>query len=307
MEKVAILFNPSSGRGLSLKKKDDIKATLANNSISYNWFNSESEKHLKELARKNAESFQVILVVGGDTSFQMVASEVYQTPYNPALGMIPTGSANDIAISLGSRSTEDILESLKKMKTQMMDIGLLEIKDHPEKIFFVGSLSLGLGVTINQFLSLYWKNHPIQAKLGNTFQTIAGFLGASYSYRKNKIPMTIHLASDTFKNEVNFSILVFSNVPYYAGGLKVCPSTSPFDGKINCSVFNTKSLPHSTKIAYSVWRQNHGHRDEIQFFEGKTFTASSKNFINIQYDGNVVSGVKEFKVSVIPSAIKILA
>ncbi|MFO7981243.1 MAG: diacylglycerol kinase family protein [Candidatus Aminicenantes bacterium] len=306
MDKIAILFNPSSGRGLSLKKKDDIKAALEKNSISFQWFKSESEKHLKELAREKAESFPIILVVGGDTSFQIAASEIYQTPYNPALCMIPTGSANDIAISLGCRSLGSILESLKEMKTRMMDMGLLEIKGCPENIYFVGSLSLGLGVTINQFVAQYWKNHPLQAKLGNTFQVIAGFLGARYSFKKNKIPMKIQLASDNFKNEVDFSIIVFSNVPFYAGGFRVHPETSPFDGKINCSVINTKSLGHTTQLAYSVWKQKHRHKHKIQFFDGMNFTAYSKKPINVQYDGKVVSGVKEFKVSVLPSAIKIL-
>lgn len=306
MDKVAILFNPSSGRGLSLRKEDDIKTWLKNNSIPFKWSNSKSENHLKQLAREKAESFQVILVVGGDTSFQIVAAEIYKTPYNPALCMIPTGSANDIAISLCKGSIKSILESLKEMKTKRMDMGLLEIKGYPEKIYFVGSLSLGLGVTINQFVSKYWKRHPIQAKLGKTFQVIAGFLGTRYSFKQNKVPMKIRLASDNFEIDVDFSIMVFSNVPCYASGFRVCPNTSPFDGKINCSVINTKSLAHTTQLTYSVWRQKHRHKEEIQFFDGKSFTAYSKKPIKVQYDGKVVSGVKEFKVSVLPSAIKIL-
>ena len=306
MEKVAILFNPSSGRGLSLKKKDDIKATLVKNSISYKWFNSESEEHLKELARKKARSFETILVVGGDTSFQIVASEIYQSSYNPALCMIPTGSANDIALSLGCGSIESIIESLKTMKTRMIDLGLLEIKDYPENIYFVGSLSLGLGVTINQFVAQYWKNHPIQAKLGNVLQVIAGLQGARYSFKKHKVPMKIQLDSHDFKNEVDFSIIVFSNVPCYAGGFQVCPSTSPFDGILNCSVINTRSFTHTTRLAYSIWKQKHRNKKEIQALNAVSFTARSKKPINVQYDGKVISGVKKFKVSALPSALKIL-
>jgi len=306
MNKTAILFNPASGRGLSLKKKDEIKKFLDNHSLSFKWFDSESEEHLKDLAKKKARSFQTILVVGGDTSFQIVASEIYKTSHNPALCMIPTGSSNDIALSLGCRSLESFIESIKKTKTQKMDVGLLEIKGYPEKIYFVGSLSLGLGVTINQFVSQYWKNHPLQAKLGNAFQVLAGFLGARYSFKKNKVPMKIKLTSDSFENEVDFSIMVFSNVPCYAGGLRVHPFASPFDGKINCSVINTKSLAQTTRLAYSVWKHKHKHKHEIQFLDGQYFTASSQKPINIQYDGKVISGVKEFKISVIPSAIKIL-
>lgn len=306
MDKVAILFNPSSGRGLSLRKEDDIKAWLKNNSIPFNWSNSESEIHLKQLAREKAESFQAILVVGGDTSFQMVASEIYQTSYNPALCMIPTGSANDIAISLGCRSIKTVLGALKKMKTQMMDIGLLEIKGHSENIYFVGSLSLGLGSTINQFVAQYWKRHPVQAKLGPSFQIIAGFLGAIDSFKKNKIPMRIILSGDNFEQNLRFSIIVFSNVPSYAGGLRINPKASPFDGKIDCCVIDSTSLIHSSKLAFSAWRKKHSKKKEIQFFEGKSFTAFSDKPINIQYDGNVVSDVREFRVSVIPSAIKIL-
>lgn len=306
MNQVAILFNPASGRGLSLKKKDDIKSALKHSSISFAWYNSESEEHLKELAREKARSFNTILVVGGDTSFQIAAAEIYESPYEPALCMIPTGSANDIALSLGCSSIGSIIESLKEMKTQRMDLGLLETNSHPEKIYFVGSLSLGLGVTINQFITQYWKNHPFQAKLGKSFQVKAGFLGARYSFKKNKVPMRIKLSSGTFENEIDFSIMVISNVPCYAGGLRVCPDTTPFDGKLNCAVINSKSLVQTTLLAYSVWRQTHKHRNEIRFLVGKSFTAHSKNPIRVQYDGKVISGVREFKVSALSSAIKIL-
>ncbi len=306
MDKVAILFNPSSGRGLSLKKKDYIKRGLEKNSISYNWFDSESENHLKQLAREKAKSFQTIMVVGGDTSFQIVASEVYQTPYNPALCMMPTGSANDIAKSLDNCSSVSSLASLKEAKTHMMDIGLLDIKEKSEKIYFVGNLSLGLGVTINQFISEYWKRHPFQAKMGKGLLIMAGFLGGMDSFKQSKIPLKIKLSGDDFETEVEFSIIIFSNVPCFAGGLKICPDTSPFDGKINCSVVNSSTLLQSTKLAYLVWRGRHANRNEMQFFRSKSFLARSDDPISVQYDGKVISGIREFNVSVLSSAIKIL-
>ncbi|MCD6517458.1 MAG: hypothetical protein J7L72_08610 [Candidatus Aminicenantes bacterium] len=306
MDKVAILFNPSSGRGLSLKKKECIKENLKKNSLSFKWFDSESENHLMQLAREKAESFQVIMIVGGDTSFQIVASEIYKTPYNPALCMIPTGSANDIAKSLDSCSSKSILASLKEGKTHRMDICLLDIKGRSEKIYFVGSLSLGLGVTINQFISEYWKRHPVQAKLGKGFQVMAGFLGGRDSFKKNKIPLKIRLSGENFETEVAFSIIIFSNVPCYAGGLRVCPDTSPFDGKINCSIVSSTSLLQTTKLAYLVLRGKHVKRKEIQFFRSKDFTVKSHEPMSVQYDGKVISGIKEFKVSALSSAIKIL-
>ncbi len=306
MDKVAILFNPSSGRGLSLRKKHYIKERLEKNSISFNWFDSESENHLIQLAREKAKSFQVIMVVGGDTSFQIVASEIYKTPYNPALCMIPTGSANDIAKSLDSCSSESILASLKKGKTHMMDICLLDIKGKSEKIYFVGNLSLGLGVTINQFISEYWKRHPFQAKLGKGFQIIAGFIGGKDSFKQNKIPLKIRLSGENLETEVTFSIIVFSNVPCYAGGLRVCPDASPFDGKLNCSILNSTCLLQTTKLAYLVLRGKHANRKEIQFFHSKSFLVSSDEPISVQYDGKVTSGIREFKVSVLSAAVKIL-
>jgi diacylglycerol kinase (ATP) len=306
MEKVAVLFNPSSGRGLSLRKKDEIIKKLKKNSIPFNWFESDSENHLKQLAKEKAESYKTILVVGGDTSFQIAASEIYQSPYNPALCMMPTGSANDIAISLCSNSFESILKSLKESKTKRMDMVLLEIKGKSEKIFFAGSLSLGLGVTVNQYITNYWKQHPLQAKQGKLFQVMAGFLGAIESFKQKRLPMKINLSSEDFEQNFNFSIAVFSNVPSYAGGLRVNPHASPFDGKINCCVIDTKSFNDSLKMAYSVWRKKHANKRETKLFSKKSFMVTSDEPINIQYDGNVILGVKEFKVSVLPSAIKIL-
>ena len=62
----------------------------------------------------------------------------------------------------------------------------------------------------------------------------------------------------------------------------------------------------TTKLAYLVWRGKHADRKEMQFFRSKDFLARSYEPISVQYDGKVISGIREFKVSVLSSAIKIL-
>ncbi|MBD3415393.1 MAG: hypothetical protein GF421_13325 [Candidatus Aminicenantes bacterium] len=306
MDKMAILFNPSSGRGLSLKKEDRIKALLKQNSIPFQWFCSRSENHFRQLAQEKARSFQVILVVGGDTSFQIAASEIHKSPYQPTLYLMPTGSANDIAMSLGIHSVDSTIQSLLESKTRQMDLGLLEIKGRSEKIYFVGSLSLGLGATINQFVAHYWKQHPLRAKYGKLIQVWAGFLGARHSFQHQNIPMKIQLSSDDSTHNIESSIVVFSNVPCYAGGLRVCPWASPFDGKLDCSIIHTTSFMHTARFAYSVWRQKHKHKKEIRYLQNKSFSVSSQEPINIQYDGQIIPGIRDFQASILPSALNIL-
>ena len=135
---------------------------------------------------------------------------------------------------------------------------------------------------------------------------MAGLFGGKDSFKQNKIPMRIKLSGDGFETEVEFSIIIFSNVPCFAGGLKVHPDTSPFDGKINCSIVNSSAMLQTTKLAYLVWRGKHADRKEMQFFRSKDFLARSYEPISVQYDGKVISGIREFKVSVLSSAIKIL-
>ena len=105
-----------------MKKRKEIELKLKEYAIPYEWFTSESEAHLKELARMTAEKYPVVVAVGGDTTFCKVASEFLVMEKQPVLGMIGAGSANDIVRGIGGLCLDKLCQNLKYGKKRPMDM-----------------------------------------------------------------------------------------------------------------------------------------------------------------------------------------
>jgi len=250
MDPVAVLFNPSSGRGKSKRKRGQIEAKFKQYAIPYKWFASRNEAHLKELAQTAAQSFPVIVAAGGDTTFQLIAAEVLSTDKDPALTMAATGSSNDIACGLGWPQLDSLCEAIRVGRERRMDVGLLEIIGGSAKVYFIGALSLGLGVEVNRFVAGFWRRFPLAAKGGGFMQTVAGIFGIKDSFKYNRVPLKAKLKCERFERELDFSLMVFANIPSYAGGVELTPGVTAFDGKIDCCVISSDNFLQTLLIGF---------------------------------------------------------
>ncbi len=107
------MFNPSPGKGRSLKQKEKIQRCLKEKNIDFDLMVTESEDDLRQLAGEKAKEYEKIVGVGGDTTFNIIAGEIlkYRGPI-PALGMIGTGSTNDIVRGLKSGQENGLFDGV---------------------------------------------------------------------------------------------------------------------------------------------------------------------------------------------------
>lgn len=303
---IAFLFNPSSGRGKSMKKRPKIEAHLKKYGIEYEWFVTESEAHLKQLAREAAESYPVIVTVGGDTTFTLVIGEILKMSSNVILGMVGTGSANDIARGLGLFQLDVFCQTLVSGNTRPMDVARLEIGGMTDEIYFGGALSLGLGVEVSRYIEDFRDRYPLLYSGGKVSQTLTGIRAIRSAFAKNSVPKRVKLKVDGVQQEVEYSLLAIGNLPYYANGIKLFPDMTPFNGKLECCVVNSTSLLHSIVVGDQAIRGRHLQRNEVQMFSGTSFEISSSDAIDVQYDGEIIPSVHEFRVTVLPAAVNVL-
>ena len=306
MDPVAVLFNPSSGRGKSERKRGQIEAKLNQYAIPYKWFDSRNKAHLIELAQTAAQSFPVIVAVGGDSTFQLIATEVLSSETDPALTIAATGSSNDIACVLGWPELDSLCKAIRDGRDRRMDVGLLEFKGGSAKVYFMGALSLGLGVEVNRFVAGFWRRFPLAAKGGGFMQTVAGIFGIKDSFKYNRVPLKAKLKWERFEREMDFSLMVFANIPLYAGGVEVTPGVTAFDGKINCCVISSDNFLQTLLIGIRARKGRHISSDNVQIISDTAFEIISPDNIDLQYDGEIINSVKAFKVSILPAALKVL-
>lgn len=304
---IAFLFNPSSGRGKSLKKRPRIEAFLNKYGIEAQWFVSESEAHLKQLARETAESYPVMVTVGGDTTFTLVLEEILRMSSDVILGMVGTGSANDIARGLGSFRLDAFCQALKSGNRRRMDVVKLEVKGMSEMIYFGGALSLGLGVVVSRYIEEFRDRYPILYPGGRVSQTFTGIRAIRKAFADNSVPQSAWLKVNGVQHEIEYSLMAIGNIPYYANGIKLFPEMTPFNGKLECCIVNSTSLLHTIVVGDKAKRGTHFRRDEVEMYSGTSFGISTSDSIDVQYDGKIIPSVREFKVTVLPAAVNVLA
>jgi diacylglycerol kinase (ATP) len=313
MEKAALLLNPSAGKGRSGKKRGEIEHCLQKHEIPYDLMVSQSEEHLRQLARQAAAEYRHIVGVGGDTTFKIIAGELLNDKGGgerqtvPTLGMIGTGSANDIVRSLGIQKIESLCRAIKEKNTRKMDVGILNSETEAKPLLFLGSLSIGLGTTVNRYIEAFCQRHPQLAKFDLFGQVLAGAMAVHRSFARGQVPRRATLKHDGTSTEIAFSLLTFLNIPFYANGLRLGPNTTPFDGLLEAVVIQTVSLPGTLTMAIAVGRGRHEKRQDCRIISAPGFRLIPDGKMDILADGDIVTEVGPFEVSLRPAALRVFS
>lgn len=319
MKTVAVLFNPSAGQGRSIKEKKAIEYHLVSNGIDYDMFISKSETHLKELASEHVNNYPIVVGVGGDTTFNIVASAVLNACPSPMLGLIGTGSANDIVRGLNIQSIKTSCRAIAQEQVRYMDVGVARLFRNDGsscRISFLGTLSAGLGTTVNRYVARYQQLHPRWARLNPFSQLTAGLKGIRHSFKSGYLPLTATIGySDTeleksIQQEIRFSLLVFLNTPYYANGMKMIHERTGerlFDELLDCCIIDTTSFTSTLAVGLNVNNGKYLQRENVSMIHSPAFRVKCPEPLNIQVDGDIYTGIHEFHVSLVPGMLKVLA
>lgn len=111
------LYNPNSGRGKIVRKLALIRKTLEKKFSHVDVMSTLSGEDMTAKAREGAKIYDVIVFSGGDGSFNNVLQGIGES--DVTLGYLPSGTANDVARSLGipkkiSRALHIICEGRKE-------------------------------------------------------------------------------------------------------------------------------------------------------------------------------------------------
>jgi diacylglycerol kinase (ATP) len=216
-----VILNPYSNRWNSQKRWPETEAALKSAGVDFELVVSERKGHITELvAQAVREKFSPIIVAGGDGSIGdalnglMQASGPGKEAVGP-LGIMPTGSANDMAFNVGLPT--DLNAAAKVIaagKTKTMDIGRLNKK------YFINNSACGLEpyVTIK-----HEKIHWIKG--------MARYLVAAVQAIMDKAEWHADIKWDDGEYSGPVSLVSIGN-GRRTGGFFMTPHADPFDGKL---------------------------------------------------------------------------
>ena len=216
-----VILNPYSNRWNSQKRWPDAEAALKAAGITFDLVVSQSKGQIAELAEQAArQKFSPIIVAGGDGSLGDAvnglakAATSRQDTLGP-LGIMPTGSANDLGYALGLPT--DLKEAalvIARGKTRAMDLGTLNGR------YFINNSAAGLEPYVS---TKHEKIHWIKGMARYLVAAVQGIMDKPEWYGSVKW--------DDGSYTGKFSLISIGNGKR-TGGFFMTPHADPFDGKL---------------------------------------------------------------------------
>lgn len=123
LKKLMLIVNPFSGRGLSKTKLGIVVSLFCEKGYEVTVYTTH-QYSAEFLVKEYSGNFDLVVCVGGDGTVSSVVSGLMQTPAPPPFGFIPSGTANDMAMTLAlSRDPKTAVMSVINGHPVPLDVG----------------------------------------------------------------------------------------------------------------------------------------------------------------------------------------
>lgn len=242
----------------------------------------------KEVARPGK---RLVVVAGGDGTIEHIAIGLVGS--ETTLGIIPTGTRNNLARSLGIPANDiaHAVELLQSGRQIGMDVGKVWHQDSSR--CFLEAAAIGLGS------ALYSSADDIQhGKLGKIGEFLSTLVSAS--------PSEFRLRLDRSTREIvaNSHMVIVANTPFMGASFEIAPDVSFEDRYLD--VFMYTDLSKGDLLAHAMQPTEAAPDERIQRFRAKSVTIATVPPMPVIADG-VPAGEGSVKVTLQPSRLRVIA
>lgn len=296
--KYLFIANPVAGKGKTKKVLPNIKYVLDSKNIEHLIVETKAPGDTEKIISQFENDFDRIIIVGGDgTLNELLNSNKID---GKTFGVIPTGSGNDFAMTLGLKKKIEIdIETILLGKTLALDIGYVEIEEFSGKRFtkiFGNSLGIGFDAEVANEARKIKIIRGIFLYLLSVFKVLL-----FYKPRKIEIKST-HL---NIKGEI-FMISV-GNGKTAGGGFRLTPYGNPIDGKLDICVVHKISKFKVFRILPLAIFGKHVTNKSVSYVQENQFEIISYAPVYVHADGEILTdNLKRAKVVVLNNKARFL-
>ncbi|MCL1797370.1 MAG: diacylglycerol kinase family lipid kinase [Eggerthellaceae bacterium] len=276
---------------------------------------TEAPRHGFELAATSA-SFDTVVALGGDGVIHEIANGLMSLPeaQRPQFGVLPVGSGNDYAKTLGvSFTLEESVEQLTKSQSRLFDVGCCNGE------YFVETLSFGLDAAIaldtvkrrvetgKRGARLFFES-GIDMLLHNlhTYDYVMRLdgVGSADTAAIAAAEVDVEEAAEHRGQMMLFAVQVGKT---YGGGFTICPKASTDDGLFDlCIAHPPMGVPKAVMIFILAKDAHHTKFKQLEFLTTSALNLRFEGKIPpVQIDGEAFAG-ESFDIACIPHALRVL-
>lgn len=295
---VRFLVNPTAGRGAGAAQLETFRALAADHGASLEV--STSGEDLERRARRAvAEGVERLVVVGGDGTFHLAVQELAGS--GCALGLVPLGSGNDFAGTLGvPRDPAAAVEVAVTRPVRRMDLG--KVTGAAGSRWFNMYCGAGFDSEVTRranevrwlkgpaiypwaVVKALWSFRPVGFRIG--YQDEAG--------RPGRI-------------EERGMFVTVANGPTFGGGMKIAPDARLDDGLFDLVFVREMSKVKLLRVFPKVYSGQHVGRPEVEIVRTRRVRIELDREMEVYGDGEAMIPVdgKGVEVEVVPGGLRVV-
>lgn len=303
--KVKLILNPMADMGRAWKTANELRPIAQEFQGDLTWSGTVYPTHATELAKQAAEEgCDLVVAMGGDGTVHEVMNGLMQVPEHkrPVLGVVPIGSGNDFAYSMGitQKSSHALAHALKAENVRAVDIGLMTDEQHGRKEYFDNTLGIGF----DSIVTIHSHKLPIvkgfMMYLTAVIQTII----------MNHNPMQVNIQTDAENFDTKILMLTLCNGPREGGGFMLAPNAKNNDGKMTYVAVQKVSRLMMFRLVPEFMNGTHTRFKNVRLGEFKKLTLTSDLPLYIHADGEIFttfgSNLKKVSFEILPGALKVV-
>ena len=292
IQKLCFLVNPKAGKQRSEAIVSEIKDLLGQKNIDFHFFNSDKEGSItKFIQTENLMGFDGLCVLGGDGTINEAINGLMSSDQSQSipLGIIPIGSGNAFAETLGELDPIKALSNILSGTTSLIDV--FKIDDREKTFFAINIIGWGMAAEVNILAEkLRW--------MGGIRYSVASLITVMRMKQK-------HLKANLGKSNIEGKALFFLalNNVHTGKGMQMAPNAILDDGLIDIIFVSNASKLRVLKIFTQLFSGTHIKDPHVEYSQVISFAIETENDpLNIDGEN---TGATPIKVELINKAVRI--
>jgi YegS/Rv2252/BmrU family lipid kinase len=270
-----------------------VKDYLKKNGLKADLDLVKSRKEATKSAKRAIKAgYKIVVAMGSDGTVQSVMRGMIGS--KARLGILPIGSKNNVAMSLGI--PEDLNEACALITTghvRKLDLGQVKTRKGRKHVFFEMA-------TIGLLNAIYpTANKTATGKLSKSKNVVTT---TTLQETKPKVVLTL---SDKSHIEVETMLVMVSNTPVFGKSFKVAPDASLNDGLLDISVYPNFGKVELLRYSAAVMNGGYSGEGKVQHYQSSKLKIKTSPKLDVMADG-VALGRGKVSIKVLPGALRIL-
>jgi diacylglycerol kinase (ATP) len=271
--RLVLVANPTSGGGRARAIAERARGVMLSEGVDVDLVVPEGIDAMRESVAAAVESAPTgIVACGGDGTVHLVlqgAASHSTAIHSTAMAIIPAGTGNDVARSLGiARKGHDQVARViarSALAGRFRAIDLTRLEHGSRHVWSLGVTSTGLDSAVNERANR-------TRRFNGTTRYVLALLSEMRSFRTYEYVVTV----DGERMDGPATLIAIGNGSSYGGGMLICPSASMTDGILDITWVDRASRTTILRVFPRIFSGSHVEHPAVRVLHGRTITVEAK-------------------------------